>query len=195
VTSLLTTLVLQAQEVAAEEPVEHLSPKLQELVVGAIAFAVLFLFMARWVFPRVNQLLEARRERIQGDLERAERARREADELLARYREQLAGAREEANRIIEEARQRAEEVRRDLLARAEQERQEILNRTREEVAAERERVFQELRAQVGELSVELAARVIGEALVDRDRHLRLVDDYLRQLEAVTPSGNGRGEDR
>lgn len=189
-TYLLTTLVLQAQQ--AEEPVEHLSPKLQELVVGAIAFAVLFLFMARWVLPRVNQLLEARRDRIQGELERAERARREADQLLEQYRQQLAGAREEANRIIEEARQRAEEVRRDLLARAEQERQEILNRTREEVGAERERVFQELRAQVGELSVELAARVIGEALVDRDRHLRLVDDYLRQLETLAPSGDGRG---
>src|SRR5207245_1952151 len=97
-----------------------LYPKPTELIVGAIAFAVVFAFMAKWVLPRLNEVLEERRQKIQGDLEKAEGARHEAENELVVYREQLAGAREEGNRIIEEARKTAEQLRKDLMAKAEQ---------------------------------------------------------------------------
>jgi F-type H+-transporting ATPase subunit b len=169
-----------------------LYPKLSELILGAVAFFILFAFMYRWVIPRVNQMLEARRDKIQGDLEKAEQAKSEADTLLADYREQLSGARDEANRIIEEGRKTAESMRRDLEAKAEEESRAIVAKAQDEIRAERDRVFQELKAQVGELSLQLAGRMVGESL-DRDRHLRLVDDYIRDLEHMGPSnGNGHG---
>ena len=169
-----------------------LYPKLSELILGAVAFFILFAFMYRWVIPRVNQMLEARRDKIQGDLEKAEEAKSEADKLLTDYREQLSGARDEANRIIEEARKTAESMRRDLDAKAEEESRAIVAKAQDEIRAERDRVFQELKAQVGELSLQLAGRMVGESL-DRDRHLRLVDDYIRDLERLDSSnGNGHG---
>ena len=102
---------------------ENLYPHAAELVVGAVAFAVIFFFMWKWVIPRVNTLLEERRQKIQGELERAEETRSEADHILEEYRTQLAGAREEAGRIIEEARKTAEQLRKDMLGRAEEESQ------------------------------------------------------------------------
>ena len=162
-----------------------LYPHWQELVVGALAFAILFTFMWKWVIPRVNTLLEQRREKIQGEMERAEAARLAADEELARYKDQLANAGEEANRIIEEARQTADQLRADLQARAEQESQAIVARAQEEIRAERDRVFQELRTQVAEIAVELAGKVVGEAL-DTSAHTRLIDEYIDQV----TSGNG-----
>jgi len=163
-----------------------LYPHWQELIVGALAFAVLFFFTWKWVLPRVNILLEERRQKIQGELENAERSKREADQTLAQYREQLATARDDANQIIEEARKTADQLRRDLMGKAEQESQQILLRAQEEIRAERDRVFQELRAQVAEIAVELAGRVVGEEL-DRNRHERLIQDYIDQ---VSRSGNG-----
>jgi len=169
-----------------------LYPKLSELILGAVAFFILFAFMYRWVMPRVNLMLEARRDKIQGDLEKAEEAKSEAGKLLADYREQLSGARDEANRVIEEARKTADSMRRDLEAKAEEESRAIVAKAQDEIRAERDRVFQELKAQVGELSLQLAGRMVGESL-DRDRHLRLVDDYIRDLEHMGPSnGNGHG---
>ena len=171
---------------------EDLYPHLSELIVGAIAFAILFFFFAKWVFPRMNKTLEERRQRIQGEMERAEQARLEADRVANEYRERLGNAQQEANRIIEEARRTADQLRRDLTARAEQENQAILARAQEEIRAERDRVFQELKAQVGELSVQLAGRIVGESL-DRDRHMRLVDEYLREVATVAPTtGDGGG---
>jgi F-type H+-transporting ATPase subunit b len=186
--SLVATVLLAAQEVSDKKDIY---PKLSELIVGAIAFAILFVFMAKWVVPRINQTLEARRDKIQGDLEKAEQARREAEKELSDYRQQLAGAREESNRIIEEARQTAESMRKDLTAKAEQESQQIVARAQEEIRAERDRVFQELKAQVGELSLALVGRVIGDSM-DESRQRKLVDRYIEDLATMPAAGNGHG---
>lgn len=196
IASLMTNLGrlwLLAQE--ETEPVENLSPKAQEVIVGAIAFAVLFTFMAKWVLPRLNRALEERRQKIQGDLEKAEETRADADRQLAAYRQQLAGARDEANRIIEEARQTAEQLRRDLQVKAERDAQAIVSRAQEEIGAERDRVFQELQDDLAEISVELAGRVVGASL-DRRRHTKLIEDYIEQVSrtGTGPSGNGSGSD-
>jgi F-type H+-transporting ATPase subunit b len=165
---------------------ENLYPHASELVMGAVAFAVIFFFMWKWVIPRVNTLLEERRQKIQGEMEKAEHARVEADAELARYKEQLAGAREEANRIIEEARRTADQLRVDLQAKAEQESHAIVQRAQEEIRAERDRVFQELRTQVGEIAVQLAGKVVG-AELDISAHDRLIDEYIDEV----ASGNGK----
>jgi F-type H+-transporting ATPase subunit b len=166
---------------------ENLYPHAAELIVGAIAFAIIFFFMWKWVMPRINTLLEERRQKIQGELERAEKTRGEADHILEEYRQQLAGAREESGRIIEEARKTAEQLRKDLMGRAEEESQGIVARAQDEIRAERDRVFQELRTQVGEIAVELAARIVGQSL-DESAHQRLIDDYIDQV-----AGGGSGQ--
>jgi F-type H+-transporting ATPase subunit b len=186
--SFVAAFVLAAEEVSDKK---DLYPKLSELILGAVAFGILFVFMAKWVIPRVNQTLEQRRDKIQGDLEKAEQTRQEAEKELGDYRQQLSGAREEANRIIEEARQTAETMRKDLTAKAQQEYEKIVARAQEEIRAERDRVFQELKGQVGELSLALVMRVIGDSM-DQARQRKLVDQYIEELAAIPAAGNGHG---
>ena len=178
-----------AAALAAENDPKDLYPHWNELIVGAIAFGVLFFFMWKWVLPRFNQTLEERREKIQGELENAERTRREADRLLDEYRSQLASAREDANKLIEEARKTAEQLRRDQQARAEQEADATVARAQEEIRAERDRVFQELRAQIGVLAVELAGVVVGRSL-DQAQHQRLIDQTIDQIASSGTNGSG-----
>jgi F-type H+-transporting ATPase subunit b len=157
-----------------------LYPHANELIVGAIAFAILFFFIWKWALPRLNKLLDERREKIQGQLEEAERARREADEVRRRYEDQLRDARGEANRIIEEARKTAESLSKDMLAKADDESRKVVARAQEEIRSERERVFEELKATVAELSISVAERVVGESLT-KDRQMKLVDSYIAEL--------------
>jgi len=172
---------------AASSDKQNLYPHAPELIVGALAFAIIFVFMWKWVIPRMNTLLDERREKIQGEMEKAEHARVEADAELARYKEKLAGALDESNRIIEEARRTADQLRADLQAKAEQDAQAIVGRAQEEIRAERDRVFQELRTQVGELVVRLAGKVVEKEL-DTSTHARLIDEYIEQ---VASGGNGK----
>ena len=171
-------LTLLAQTEVSDK--KDLYPHWNEILAGVIAFLVLMAFMAKWVLPRLNAVLEERRVHIQGNLEKAEATRAEADHVLADYRAQLGGARDEANRIIEEARKTAEQLRKDLQSKAEEESQATVARAQEEIRAERDRVFQELRQQVGEIAVELAGRVVGQSL-DKASHERLIDEYIDQV--------------
>ena len=178
----ILSLLGQAEDVNDKA---DLYPHWQELAVGALAFAILFFFIWKWVLPRVNALLEERRQKIQGELEKAEETRRTADQELADYRTQLAGAREESNRIIEETRRTADQLRADIEARAERESAAIVARAQEEIRAERDRVFQELRAEVADIAVGLAGRVVGQSL-DPKAHQRLIDEYIDEV-----AGNGK----
>jgi F-type H+-transporting ATPase subunit b len=168
--------------------VKDLYPHWEELLVGALAFAVLFFFIWKWVLPRISKLLEERRDKIQGDLERAEQTRTQAERELAEYREQLAKARQESNGIIEEARTTAERLRAEIQARAEREAAATVAKAQDEIRAERDRVFQELRGEIGEIAVELAGRVVGASL-DATAHQRLIDEYIDQVsKGLAPNG-------
>lgn len=183
---MLGALSVLAQESVSDK--KDLYPQASELIVGALAFAILFYFMWKWVIPRVNTLLEERRAQIQGQLESAEKTRQQAEGELAEYRKQLASAREDANRIIEEARETAEQFRRDIQAKAEEESRNTVARAQDEIRAERDRVFNELRAEVADIAVTLAGRVVG-AELDTKSHQRLIDEYIEQ---VASGANGQG---
>jgi F-type H+-transporting ATPase subunit b len=193
VLALIASILAQAEEPAEEvSEAKDLYPAVGELIVGLVAFGILFFFTWKWVLPRFKQVLEERRAQIQGEMERAETTRREADELQQEYRQQLAGARDEANRIIEDARATAEQLRRDVQARAEEEAQATVARAQDEIRVERDRAFQELRAQVGSIAVELAERVVGQALDER-AHQRLIGEFIDEVAAGASSeGNGAG---
>lgn len=184
----IASILAQAEEHGEEvSEAKDLYPAPGELIIGLLAFLVLFFFTWKWVLPRFNQVLEERRRKIQGEMEQAEQTRREADTQLEEYRAKLAGAREEANGIIEEARGTADQLRRDAQAKAEQEAQGIVARAQDEIRAERDRAFQELRSQVGSIAVELAERVVGQSL-DEQAHQRLIDEFIAD---VASSGNGK----
>jgi F-type H+-transporting ATPase subunit b len=179
----------EEQQTETGEAEEHnpILPETDELIFGALAFLAVFLVLARFAFPRINQGLKQRTNRIKEDLEKAEATRNEAQEILERYENQLQEARGEANRIIEESRKTADSMRRELLARAEDEANQLVSRAQEEIRGERDRAFGELRRQVGELSVELASRVVGSEL-DKQKQMRLVDGYIDELAQMEPAG-------
>jgi F-type H+-transporting ATPase subunit b len=185
---------LLAQEAVEEHP-SPILPAANELIWGTIAFLILLVLMYRTVFPSVNQAFKDRRANIEGKLERAERDRAEAEQLLEQYRRRLRDAEDETQRILEEARSNAERVRRELLAKAETDAGRELDRARQAIRAERDQAIRQLRNEVGTLAVELATRVVGDSL-DRDRQLRLVDEYIDELGNQAQAGalTGRRED-
>jgi F-type H+-transporting ATPase subunit b len=169
--------------VAEGDPNFQLLPEEPELIWGLVAFALLMAFMFWKVFPSLNNALEERAAKIQGQIEEADSVRGEAEQLRTQYEAQLADSRAEANRIIEEARAQAERLKADHLARAEEEAAQIKVRARDEVEAERGRLVQELRGQVAAISVELAGKIVQRELDDA-QHRALVDQYINELSGL-----------
>jgi F-type H+-transporting ATPase subunit b len=157
-----------------------LKPDNSELVWGSISFVILLVLFFKWGYPAVVKTMKAREDRIKDDLEGAEGAKTEAETVLNEYRAQLADARAEAGRIIDEARQAADQVRRDLIARAEADAADLRTRAQEDIRLAGERAMADLRSRVSDLAIELAEKVV-ERNLDRDTQIALIDNYINSV--------------
>ena len=157
-----------------------LLPAKNEVIWGTAAFAVLLIAMWKFGVPAVKNMENAREDRIRNDLEAAERAKSDADAEKAQYLAQIADAKNEAGRLIEEARQAAETVRADLIARAEQEANDIRARAQADIANQRNQAMAQLRTDVAALSIDLAGRIV-ERNLDTATNRELVDSFIDQV--------------
>ncbi|TNY37000.1 F0F1 ATP synthase subunit B [Thermomonospora catenispora] len=164
---------------AANNP---LLPHTSELVVGTFAFAVVLAVVAWKLVPKIRTTLDERADAIEGGLKRAEQAQREAKQLLEQYQAQLAEARTEAARLREKAREEGAQIVAEMRQQAEAEARRIVEAAQATIEAERQQALAQLRTEIGALSVELASRVVGEALADRAAQSRVVDRFLDELE-------------
>ncbi len=180
---LIATIFIAQEEAETTSNVSLVLPETAELIAGIIAFAIVFFFTWRWAMPTIKKTLQARQEAVAGELAGAEKAKVEAESLVSDYKSQLAEAKTDANRIIEEAREAAELMRSDIVAKAEDEANQVLAKAQSEAEAEKSRALAEARSQVGEISVDLAEKIVGESL-DADAHSDLVERYLAELEQM-----------
>ena len=173
---------MQFVDLAAEGKINPLIPHTAELIVGAIAFTLLFLTLRKFVVPMFEKAYTDRTNAIQGGMERAEKAQLEAQRALIQYNEQLSKAREEAQTLREEARVQGAAIIEDLRAKAQDEAARITATAHASIEAERQQAIASLRNEVGTLAVELASKIVGEALDDQARQSRVVDRFLEDLE-------------
>ncbi len=175
-----------AADAATKNP---LVPNAGEIVVGFIAFAIVVWVLGKLAFPNIRKTYAERTERIEGGIERAQQMQAEAQRTLEQYREQLAQARQEANRTREEARSQGQQIIEELRGRAREEADRVRAQGEEQLAAERAQVVAQLRSEVGRLAVQLAERIVRESLRDDARQRRLVDDFLTGLDGgEAPAG-------
>jgi F-type H+-transporting ATPase subunit b len=154
-----------------------------EVLIAAIAFAVLLFVLGRFAWPMFEKAYAARTQAIEGGIAQAAEAQHEAAAALSEYQRQLAGAREEAAKIREDARAQAQAIRDDMLTAAHAETERIAAAGRAQLDAQRAQIVAELRGDLGRVSVELASKVVGESLQDEARQRRTVERFLAELES------------
>ncbi len=169
--------------VLAETP-NPVLPIWQELVLGLISFGVLYFVLWKYVFPRMEQTFKARVDAIEGGIKRAEERQAEANALFEQYKQQLAEARNEAAVIRDRAHADANAIREDILRQAQEERDRVIASGQEQLNQQRATLVRELRAEMGDLAVDLASRIVGEALADEARRQGTVERFLNDLEAA-----------
>ncbi|AZS85074.1 F0F1 ATP synthase subunit B [Streptomyces griseoviridis] len=167
---------------AAEEMENPLVPPIPELVIGLIAFVIVFGFLAWKLLPNINKVLEQRREAIEGGIEKAEAAQTEAQSVLEQYKAQLAEARHEAARLRQEAQEQGATLIAEMRAEGQRQREEIVAAGHTQIAADRKAAASALRQDVGKLATELAGKLVGESLEDHARQSRVIDRFLDELD-------------
>lgn len=159
-----------------------LVPAVNELLWGAVGFVIVFGAIAWKGLPAIKAGMNARTEKIQGDITAAEAQRAEAERILAEYQVQLADARNESARIIEEARQAADEVKQQLTAKAQADIAELRTRATADIESAKAQAIADLRGEVATLAIGAAEQVV-ERNLDRETNVALVEAYINQVGA------------
>ena len=155
-------------------------PEMNELIYSLIAFIVLIVLFKKFAFKPVQEGLQARTQRIRDDLEKAEKAKTEAEGVLADYKKQMGDAKAEADKIMDEARQQAEKVKSDLIAKANDEAAEIKSKASADIESARTAALASLQSSVAEIAIELAEKVVEKNL-DRETNKRLIDGFIAKV--------------
>jgi len=148
-----------------------------------VAFVVLLVLLAKFAFKPIAQALDRRSETIKKSIDDAEKQRAESKKLMEDYQKQLADARNEAGKIIEEARQLGEQVRKEVVEKSNAEASAAVQRAQEEIRRQQDKGIQEMKDTVAALSVQIASRVI-EKEVNEATHRQLVDNLIKDLGKV-----------
>ena len=155
------------------------------VVVELIAFLAMMAVLARWVYPELVKLAEARQRLIADQLTEAEKSRSDAEARLKDAEAKLNEARKTAQSMIDAATKSAEQLRQELKQKAEDEAKRLTAAARKEIDAERERAIQTVRNEVASLVVSATEKVIGETL-DADKHRQLIERAIAEV----ASGDG-----
>lgn len=175
-------MIANLVQLAAGEEQSPLIPPGPELLVGAIAFAIVFFVFAKKLLPNINRVLDERHEKIEGGIEKAEAAQIEAQSVLEQYKAQLAEARHEAARLRQDAQEQGATLIAEMRAEGQRQREEIIAAGHTQIAADRKAAAQTLRQDVGQLATELAGKLVGESLEDHARQSRTIDRFLDGLD-------------
>lgn len=175
-----------AVRIAAEqagEPRNILFPEVYDLVWSSLVFIVILVAFWKVFLPKLQVMLDARAEAIEGNIARADEAQAKAEAALQEYTAQLAGARQEAGEIRDSARADATKIVAKAKEDATTEQARIAHTAQAQIEAERQSAIVSLRKDVGSLAIDLASGVVGETLTDDTKASALVDRFLADLEA------------
>ena len=153
--------------------------QLSTIVFTIINLLVLYLFLKKFLFGRVNAVLEQREKLIQEQVEAAEAGKTQAQALQDQYEQKLSGAREEAEKIVSDAKVRAQKAYDDQLAQAQAEAKRVQAEAEARIATQRQEMLRGVRQEVAQLAV-LAASQVARKDLDRETDRAMVEEFLSE---------------
>jgi len=157
------------------------------MLASVITFLIFATILAKFAWGPLLKIVDEREKTIRDQVESAEKAAADAKSMLAQHQELLRGAGRERDEILAHATRDSEALRAELQAKARADAEQVVARAREQMQREKDVAIAELRAQVADIAVEAASRIVKSSLSEEAQR-KLVDDYIKELPRVTREG-------
>jgi len=151
------------------------------LIAQILNFLILVIILRAVAYKPVARLLEQRSQKIQGDLDKAENDRKEAESTLVQYRQKLSDANVKAQEIVEKAEKVARDEHDAAIEATKKEIEQMKKNAEEDIQRDRERIASQLRGEVVSLSLAAAGKLISKN-IDNKENERLINDFINQLD-------------
>jgi F-type H+-transporting ATPase subunit b len=159
------------------------------LILWTIVIFLLLVFLLRKLaWKPILAALDERTRNIRESLAQADNAKKDVARMRAEYEKMMAESRQESQNLIAQSRKTAESLREELVQKAQQEVEMLRQRAARDIGLEREKALEEIKRTAGELSVAIAAKIIGKSLNAKD-HQDLIKQALRDIHPVINKPN------
>jgi F-type H+-transporting ATPase subunit b len=187
-TDIVATLVVATTEGGDSGGSFLVQPGIGLMIWTVAAFLFTMAVLSKAAFPKIREAIEKRAAKISEDIEAAERQRKEADELLAEYRERLKEAREQAEDIVARAKKAGETARSEATEEGRNKREELVEAAKKDIEAETKRSLEQIRKEIADLTVLATEKVARKSLTEEDQK-RLVEEALSEVDFSALAGD------
>lgn len=153
--------------------------QLSTILFTIINLLILYLFLRKFLFGRVNAVLEQRQNLIQEQLDTAETQKKQAQELEQQYQQKLSGVQQEAAAILSDAKNQAQKMYDEQMAQAQAQTRQLETESEARLANQRQEMLRSVRKEVAQLAVLTASQVARQEL-DQDTDRAMVDQFLSE---------------
>ena len=151
-----------------------------DFILVAGSFLLLIVLIKKFAWDNITRTFEQRAKKISDDIDGAESARQKAEDLAQKRETELAGSRQEATTIIENAKETAEKNKAGILADAADEAGRLKEKANQAIAQTKAEAMNSIKGDVADLTVNLASKILGQKL-DQEAHKELIDRYIDKL--------------
>lgn len=167
---------------AAGDGIKLFLPETYDIVWSLVILVIIAAVFYKVVLPKFQAVFDARAEKIEGGIARAEQAQKEANEAKAKYETQLNNARVEASKIRDDARAEASHIVADARARAEYDAAQITANAQRAIESQQRQAMVSLKGEVGVLATALAGKILGNQLQDSAVQSSMIDQMLDDMD-------------
>lgn len=160
---------------------ELVMPGIGVLFWTCLIFLILFFILKKWAFPVINGMIKKREEKISTALDQAQATRSEMERIQAENKTMMAEARSEREKILEEASQIRRRIEEESREKAKAEYDRMMASAKSDIDRERRMAMEDIKNQVASVSMDMAEKILGMELSDRERQQALIEKELKNV--------------
>ena len=141
---------------------------------------LLMVLFRKYLFKPVTEILEKRQAEIEGHYQEAQQAETDAKAMKADYESKMAGARQEADRVIKTATESANAMSASIVEDARTQADQLKRRAQTEIDLERRRAFDEVKGELSGIALDIASQVIEREVNEKD-HEAFINEFIKNV--------------
>ncbi len=146
-----------------------------------VSFGLVMYVLAKYAWKPIMKGIHQREETIENALEAANEAKKEMLQLKSGNEQLLRDAKDERDALMRDARKVRESILDEARVKANEESARILENARENIQFEKMAVINELKNQIATISIDIAEKLIGKELEDKEQQKKLTEKLLKDV--------------
>jgi F-type H+-transporting ATPase subunit b len=146
-----------------------------------VSFSLVMYILAKYAWGPIMKGIHQREDTIEKALEAANEAKKEMLQLKAGNEQLLRDAKDERDALMRDARKVRESRLDEARAKAAEESARILENARENIQFEKMAAINELKNQIASISIEIAEKLIGKELENKEQQQQLTEKLLKEV--------------